>query len=129
MVHVYDQGSFYSHKMLFVTDAEKEQKLQAGISMVASLCLAIGWTTEASFPHAMMNAFKNCLAVSLGTDYEFEAFNGKQLKEDILAGKMVGAAPAPAAGGGGGGEKKAEAAAPAPQEESEEEEADFGLFD
>merc|ERR1719240_1333770 len=36
MVHVFDQGSFYSHKMLFVTDAEKEQKLQAGISQVAA---------------------------------------------------------------------------------------------
>jgi large subunit ribosomal protein LP0 len=129
IVHVFDQGSFYPPQVLNMTDYEKEQKLGHGISTVIALCLSLGWTTEASFPHVMMNGFKNCLAISLLTDYDFDAFDGKQLKADILSGKIsakAASAAAPAAGGGGDAPK---AAAPPPQEESEEEEADFGLFD
>merc|ERR1719476_289132 len=96
MVHVYDQGSFYSPKVLDMSEADKQQKLQAGISTVVALCLALGWTTEASFPHVMMNGFKNCLAVSLQTDYDFDAFDAKQLKEDILSGKISAKAAAAA---------------------------------
>jgi len=124
---VYDKGSLYDPKWLDVGDAEKEAMIRGGISKVAAVALALGWTCEASFPHVMLDAFKNILAISLGTDYDFEEFNGTQLKQDILSGKMAAAAPAAAPAAGGGA--PAAAPAPAPQEESEEEEADFGLFD
>jgi large subunit ribosomal protein LP0 len=126
MKMVYDQGSMYAPKWLDVGEAEKEAMIRGGITRVAAVALALGWTCEASFPHAMMDAFKNVLAISLGTDYDFEEFNGAQLKQDILSGKLSGPAPAAAAAGGAA---KAAAPAPAPVEESEEEEADFGLFD
>jgi large subunit ribosomal protein LP0 len=124
---VYDSGSMYDPKWLDVGDVEKEAMIRAGINRVAAVSLALGWTNEASFPHVMMDAFKNILSISLGTDYDFEEFNGAQLKQDILSGKLTG--PAAPAAGAGGGAAKASAPAPAPVEESEEEEADFGLFD
>jgi len=127
MKKVYDKGSMYDPKWLDVGDAEKEAMVRSGINKVASVALALGWTCEASFPHAMMDAFKNILSISLGTDYDFEEFNGTQLKQDILSGKMAAAAPAAAAPAGGAA--KAAAKAPAPVEESEEEAEDFGLFD
>jgi large subunit ribosomal protein LP0 len=126
MKKVYDKGSMYDPKWLDVGAAEKEAMVRAGINKVASVALALGWTCEASYPHAMLDAFKNILSISLGTDYDFEEFNGTQLKQDILSGKMAAAAPAAAAPAAGG---KPAAAAPAPVEESEEEAEDFGLFD
>jgi len=128
MKKVYDKGSMYDPKWLDVGDAEKEAMIRGGINRVASVALALGWTCEASFPHVMLDAFKNILSISLGTDYDFEEFNGTQLKQDILSGKMAAAAPAAAAPAAGGGAPAA-APAPPPQEESEEEEGDFGLFD
>lgn len=125
MKKVYDQGSMYDPKWLDVGEAEKEAMVQGGIRRVAAVAMALGWTCEASFPHVMLDAFKNVLSISLGTDYDFEEFNGAQLKQDILSGKMTSSAAAPAAGGAAA----PKAAAPAPVEESEEEEADFGLFD
>eukprot|EP01062_Namystynia_karyoxenos_P070821 TRINITY_DN661_c0_g1_i20.p2 TRINITY_DN661_c0_g1~~TRINITY_DN661_c0_g1_i20.p2 ORF type:complete len:362 (+),score=222.27 TRINITY_DN661_c0_g1_i20:83-1087(+) len=127
MLEVYDSGSFYNAKVLDMSDDDKAAMVGAGVSNVAALALALGWTCEASFPHVMMNGFKNCLAISLLTDYDFDEFNGKQLKQDILSGKVTAAAAAPAAGAGTAA--AAAAPAPPPQEESEEEEADFGLFD
>lgn len=128
MKKVYDKGSMYAPKWLDIGDAEKEGMIRGGINRVASLALALGWTCEASFPHIMLEAFKNVLSISLGTDYDFEEFNGTQLKQDILSGKLSGPA-APAAGAPAGGAPAPAAAAPAPVEESEEEEGDFGLFD
>lgn len=125
---IYDNGSFYSPAVLSMTEADKEDKVRAGINNVAALSLALGFTTQASIPHVAMNAFKNIFSVSLGTDYDFDAFNATQLKADIKSGKMVAAA-APAAGAAAQtSAAPAAAAAPEPQEESEEE--DFGaLFD
>jgi len=128
MKKVYDKGSMYDPKWLDVGDAEKEAMIRSGINKVTAVALALGWTCEASFPHVMLEAFKNILSISLGTDYDFEEFNGTQLKQDILSGKMTAAAPAAAAAAPAAGGAPA-AAAPAPVEESEEEDQDFGLFD
>eukprot|EP01062_Namystynia_karyoxenos_P030392 TRINITY_DN22721_c0_g1_i1.p2 TRINITY_DN22721_c0_g1~~TRINITY_DN22721_c0_g1_i1.p2 ORF type:complete len:330 (+),score=160.90 TRINITY_DN22721_c0_g1_i1:64-1053(+) len=127
--HVYDKGSFYSAEVLDMTEADKEAKIRAGISNVLSLSLGMGWTTEASFPHVAMNAFKNIFAISLGTDYDFSAFGADKLKTDIKEGKVVAAAPAAGAAPAGGEQKKpAAAAAPVVEEESDEE-MGIDLFD
>jgi len=119
--YIWDQGSVYSAEVLNLTQQDKISRFQEGVSNVAAISLALGWTTKASFPHVVMNAFKDFLAVSLGTDYDFDEFKGKELKESILRGPVASAAPA--AGGSGGG-----AAAPPPKkEEEEEEDEDIGL--
>jgi len=110
---------------------KKTALLGRGIDNVTALSLALGWTTEASLPHLFTNAFKDVLAVSLGTSYTFDALNGKELVEAIKSGKALGGS------GGGGPAPVATAAAaapvaakPAPAPEPEEEAEDFGgLFD
>jgi large subunit ribosomal protein LP0 len=123
--YIWDQGSVYSAEVLNLTLEDKIARFQEGIANVAAISLALGIPTKASFPHVVMNAFKDILAVSVGTDYDFDEFKGKELKQGILRGP-VAAAPtsAPAAKG-----SAAPAAAPKKEEEEEEEDMGFGLFD
>jgi large subunit ribosomal protein LP0 len=124
ILYVWDQGSVYSAEVLNLTEQDKIDRFQQGIANVAAISLALGWTTKASFPHVVINAFKDILSVSVGTDYEFDEFDGKALKQSVLRGPVASAAPAAAKGG------KAAAAAPAAKEEEpEEEDMGFGLFD
>jgi len=124
--YVWDQGSVYSAEVLNLTEEDKVSRFQEGVANVAAISLALGWTTKASFPHVLMNAFKDFLAISVGTDYDFDEFNGKKLKEGILRGP-VAAAPAAAAAGGKGA--PAAAAKKVEEEPEEEEDMGFGLFD
>eukprot|EP00997_Jenningsia_sp_PLL12_P001579 NODE_1257_length_1212_cov_126.145314_g1028_i0.p1 GENE.NODE_1257_length_1212_cov_126.145314_g1028_i0~~NODE_1257_length_1212_cov_126.145314_g1028_i0.p1 ORF type:complete len:243 (-),score=71.94 NODE_1257_length_1212_cov_126.145314_g1028_i0:102-830(-) len=130
LTHVYDNGSTYTRSVLELTDEDKRKMFNDGIANITALSLATGFTTQASFPHVVMNAFKSFLAISLTTDFEFE--KGAEIVQAIKEGKAVG-------GGGGGGGAAAPAAAEAPaakaeakkEESDEEEEGDmgFGLFD
>ena len=128
MEEIYDQGSFYSPKVLRMSADDKEQMVRRGINQVLGLSLGLGWTTEASFPHVALNAFKNIFSISLGTDYDFEAFGAAQLKQDIKEGKV---SSAPAAGSSAPADSKpAAAAAAAPADEEDEDDCDFGdMFD
>jgi len=123
--HVYDNGSVYGPAVLSMTDADMREKVSSGISNLAALSLALGIPTKASLPHVILNAFKDILSISVGTDYEFNEFNGKDLKQSVLHGPKPGTA-APAASSGA---KPAEPAKKAVEEEEEEETAAFGLFD
>ena len=75
--------------------------------------------------HSFVNSYKNVLAISLATDYEYEG--SAKLKEMLANPEAFAAAAAPAADAG--------QAAPAAEEKKEEpeEESDgdmgFGLFD
>eukprot|EP01060_Flectonema_neradi_P013599 TRINITY_DN2034_c0_g1_i1.p1 TRINITY_DN2034_c0_g1~~TRINITY_DN2034_c0_g1_i1.p1 ORF type:complete len:329 (+),score=107.63 TRINITY_DN2034_c0_g1_i1:2-988(+) len=127
MEEIYDQGSFYSPKVLKMTEDDKEAMVRRGINQVLGLSLGLGWTTEASFPHVALNAFKNIFSISLGTDYDFSAFGADQLKKDIKEGKVTAA---PAATATKADDKPAAAAAAAPADDDDDEECDFGdMFD
>lgn len=120
---VYDNGSVYGAWVLDIKDEDMDAKIGAAVANVAAASLGLGIPTKASYPHLILNAFKNLLSVSVGTDYDFDEFNGKSLKQSVLAGPA-----APTAGG-----KAAPAAAAKEEkkvEEDEEEEGDmgFGLF-
>jgi large subunit ribosomal protein LP0 len=124
--YIWDQGSVYSAEVLNLTQEDKINRFREGIANVAAVSLALGWTTKASFPHVVVNAFKDILSVSVGTNYDFDEFNGKQLKESILRGP-VAAAPSQSSAAAGG---SAAAAAPKKEEaEESDEEMGFGLFD
>jgi len=106
--NVYDNGSVYGAWVLDIKDEDMNEKIGAAISNVAAVSLGLGIPTKASFPHTVLNAFKNILSISVGTDYSFDEFNGKSLKQSILAGPAApSASSAPAAG-----------AAPAKKEEA-----------
>lgn len=123
--HIFDNGSVYGAWVLGITDEQMREKASNAVANVTAVSLALGLTNKASFPHVVMNAFKNILAVSVGTSYDFDEFNGKQLKQSILAGP-VAAAPAASSAAAG---KKEEAKEEKKKEESEEGDMGFGLFD
>ena len=125
VVEVYDKGAMYPSAVLDITNETLEKKFMSGVSQIASLSLASGYPTLASVPHSIVNAYKNVLAVSIGTEYTFEL---AQKVKDYLANPGAFAAAAPAGGAAAGGDSGAKAAAAAVEEE-EEEEMDFDLFD
>lgn len=123
VLEVFDKGAMYPSSVLDITNASLEAKFMTGLKQVASISLATNYPTIASVPHSIINAYKNVLAISIGTDYTFEL---AQKVKDYLANPGAFASAAPAAAAAGGAAKKA-----AVVEEPEEEEAamDFDLFD
>jgi len=118
--YVFESGSLYDAKVLDITDAMLMASVSAGISNVASVCLAIGYPTLASIPHSLINGYKNVLAIALETDYSFP--RADKVKDMIKnPGAYASAAPAAAAAPAAKKEEK--------KEESEEEDMGFSLFD
>ena len=123
-LEVYDKGNMFSVKVLDISDDDIATMFGAGVKNIAALSLAANYPTVAAVPHALINGYKNILALSIGTDYTFPL--AEKVKE-YLANPGAFAA---ASGGGGGGGGGAAAKAPEPEEEEEEEEGgDFDLFD
>eukprot|EP00999_Lentomonas_sp_LEN2_P002968 NODE_826_length_1165_cov_463.102119_g784_i0.p1 GENE.NODE_826_length_1165_cov_463.102119_g784_i0~~NODE_826_length_1165_cov_463.102119_g784_i0.p1 ORF type:complete len:324 (+),score=108.48 NODE_826_length_1165_cov_463.102119_g784_i0:112-1083(+) len=124
--NIYDQGSFYGAWVLSITDEKLTELFSAGVRDVTAFSLGVGQPTKPSFPHAITDAFKNILAISVETDYTFEEFNGEKLKDAILNGPdeaTLAAAAAASAGPAAAAEEKKE------EEEDSDEEMGFGLFD
>mmetsp|Transcript_3092 Transcript_3092/g.19039 ORF Transcript_3092/g.19039 Transcript_3092/m.19039 type:complete len:309 (+) Transcript_3092:354-1280(+) len=118
---VFQDGTLYSPKVLDITDDDLVKSIATGVQNVAALSMQTSYPTLVAVPHAIINSYKNVLAVALATDYSFPLAD--KVKE-ILAnpGAFVAAVPAAAAA--------SEPAAAAPvEEEEEEEEMDFDLFD
>jgi len=123
---VWDRGVLFSPEDLQTTDAELEEIVLSGINTLTALSLGAGIPTSASIPHLLIDAFKDLLAVSVATEFEFTEFNGAKLRKDAREGKGA-AAPA----GKGAAPAKAEKAAPAKvekvKEPEPEEDDDVGL--
>lgn len=122
--NIYDNGAVFAPEVLDITDEQLLSKFQLGISNVAAVSLQIGYCTQASVPHSIINGFKNVLAVAVETDISFpQADTVKAYLADPSA-FAVAAAPA---------EEVVEETKEEVKEESEEEESDddmgFSLFD
>jgi large subunit ribosomal protein LP0 len=127
---IWDNGSVYGPEVLEMSDDMFESFAKTAVNNVAAVSLALGYPTEAAFPHMVMNAFKNLLAVSISTDYEFKEFKGDEIRKAVKEGRSLGG-PAPAAATGAAPAASA-AAAPAKKEAPKEEsdnDMGFGLFD
>jgi large subunit ribosomal protein LP0 len=122
VLEVYDKGAMYPSAVLDITDAALEAKFMSGVKTIAALSLGSGYPTLASVPHSIVNAYKNVLAIAIGTEYSFELADKVKA---YLANPGAFAAAAPAAGGG----DAPKAAAAAVEEEEEEADMDFDLFD
>jgi large subunit ribosomal protein LP0 len=127
---VYDDGSVYPSSLLDLTDADILAKFRKGVTNVASLSLQIGYPTVASAPYALINSFKDVLAVSIASNYSFPAAD--KIKEILANPEAFAAAAAAAAGPSAGAAaaptKEAEkpAAAAAADEDAGEEDMDAG---
>lgn len=119
LLKVYDNGSLFDAKVLDITDEVLASKFAEALNKLASLSLAMGFPTQASVPHSMVNAYKVMLAITIELEnYTFEKADTivEYLKDPS---KFVGSS-----GGGGGGGGEAEAAKE--EEPEDEEDADIG---
>jgi len=130
MVAVYDEGSTSEASIIDTTDEVILSKFLVGIGNVASLCMGINFPSIASFPHVVMNGFKNLLSIALSTEYSFEkadifkemvanpnAYASSVTVSGVQSGSTASANP----------ETEAEAEEP-PIEEEEDEGLEFDLF-
>jgi len=127
MIAVYDEGATADASIIDMSDDVILSKLSIGIAHVASVSLALHFPTLASFPHVVLNGYKNLLSIAIGTDYVFE--QAKSVKEMVEnPGAFASAGPAK------GGETHAAPASTteveaAPEEPEEEDEGiEFDLF-
>jgi len=122
IVCAWEKGFIFTKEDLSLTDDVIERAILAGINNVTAISLGAGIPTDASFPHLLLDAFKDLLALSVETEFEFDEFNGKKLRADIKSGKSSAAAPAAAKT-----ETKAAAPAAKVKEPEPEEDDDVGL--
>ncbi|CAD6585140.1 MAG: ribosomal protein P0 (A0) (L10E) [Tremellales sp. Tagirdzhanova-0007] len=129
VVQIYDNGACFPSNILDIEEKTLIDQFMSGIKTVAAISLAIGFPTMVSVAHSLVNSYKNLLAVSLATEYEFE---GSAKMKEYLANPDAFAAAAPSAAAEAAPEAAA-ADAPAAAAEEEKEESDddmgFGLFD
>jgi len=112
---VYDNGSLFDAKVLEITDDVLAAQFCEALSVLASLSLAVGYPTQASVPHSIVNAFKALLSVTIELDsYTFDLADKY---EEYLKDPSKFAGPAGGSGGGAAEEAVVE------EEEEEEEEA------
>ena len=68
---MYEGGSLYDTKVLDIKDDDLMDTVTAAITRVAAASLELNYPTLASIPHSVINGYKNVLAVSVATDYDF----------------------------------------------------------
>lgn len=134
ILQVYDDGSIYEPAVLDVTDDQILKRFSEGIQNIASLSLAIGVPTSASIPHSISNAYKNIVAIAIGSEWSFARV--QELKDlldnpEALAAASAAAAAPVAAAAAAPAAAAAAAPAAAAKDEDEDEDGDmgFGLFD
>lgn len=127
---VYDNGSVFDPEVLDLTEDDLIEKFAAGISTVTALSLAISYPTIAAVPHAIINGYKNVIAVAIELDYSFPL--AEKVKEYLKDPSKFAVAAAPVAGvtyaAPAAAAPKEEEKKPEPEEESEED-MGFSLFD
>ncbi|KAG0236472.1 ribosomal protein P0 (A0) (L10E) [Actinomortierella wolfii] len=124
VVQVYDEGTIFHPSILDIEEDTLVGHFVSGIKTIAAISLAAGYPTIVSIPHTLINAYKDLLAVSIATDYDFP---GSEKIKAYLADPSAFAVAAPAAA-----DAPAAAAAeekPAAPEEESDEDMGFGLFD
>jgi large subunit ribosomal protein LP0 len=115
VVKVLQDGSVFDAKVLDLSLDSILAKFKAGIKKQAELSLGAAYPTSASAPHSIGNAFKNLVAVSAMSGYEFP--QATALLQAAKNAPAAGAAPTKAA---------AEAAAPVEEKKEEVEDVDMG---
>jgi len=122
----YDDGFSFQASLLDTTPEQVYSAFSAGVGKVAALSLAIGYPSLPAFPHVVLNAFKNLVAISLNTSYVFE--QAKQLKERVENPDAFAVAAPAAAGASPAAPTAAAAPEPEPVKEESEEEDIGDLF-
>jgi len=126
MVAFYEEGSTNDASIIETDHTVVLSKFLVGIANVASLSLGLNFPSLASFPHIVMNGFKNLISIALGTEYSFEkAEIFKQIAEN--PGAFV-SAQAPVETADESSVANPEPEEPPQVEEEEDEGLEFDLF-
>jgi large subunit ribosomal protein LP0 len=72
VVQIFSDGNVFSPSILDIEEEVLIKGFMSGVNTIAAISLATGFPTIASVGHSLINSFKNLLAVSIATDYEFE---------------------------------------------------------
>lgn len=128
---VYDDGTVFDPSILDITNDVLLERLSEGITLIASLSLALRLPTIAAVPHLVINNFKNLVAISLASDYTID--HVKELKElldnpEALAAAQASAQAVAAPSGGASGSAAKEEAKEESAEESDDDMGFGGLF-
>lgn len=70
--YVYDSGNVFPPNILDIEEDTLLSYFTAAVRNVTCVSLAAGYPTIVSVSHSLVNSYKNLLAISLGTDYDFE---------------------------------------------------------
>lgn len=108
---VLQDGSMFDAAVLELSTDSIVAKFKKAINHQANLSLGLGYSTSASAPHTLLAGFKNLVAFSAASGYEFSQAS------DFLSAAKNAPAAGPAASG-----SAAAAAAPKEEEVKEEEE-------
>jgi len=125
--YVYEGGVF-DPSVMKIKDEDLMAKWGQALGNVAALSLGTGYHTDASLPHLVYNATKNCVCLALEVEYlEFDIV--KKVKDmldnpDAFAAPVVVAAAATSSAPAAAAKKE-----PEPEPEEEEEDMGFDLFD
>jgi large subunit ribosomal protein LP0 len=85
----YNDGAVLTKDVVGMSPDTILSSFKAGVKNLAAISLETGYTTKASVPYAITNAFKNLAAIGMEVDYKFKAL------EDAMSGAgSAGAAPA-----------------------------------
>jgi len=73
VVQIFDKGNIFSPDVLDIDENELVERFLSGVKTIAAISLALNYPTIVSVTHSLVNAYKNLLAISLATEYTFEA--------------------------------------------------------
>ena len=69
---VYDSGNVFQPSILDIEESSLLAYFTTAITNVACVSLAVHYPTIVSVSHSLVNSYKNLLAISVETDYDFE---------------------------------------------------------
>ncbi|KAG8989052.1 ribosomal protein P0 (A0) (L10E) [Tulasnella sp. JGI-2019a] len=72
VIQIYQDGNIFAPEVLDIDSQELIDRFLKGIKTIATISLALNYPTIVSVSHVLVNAYKNLLAVSIGTEYTFE---------------------------------------------------------
>lgn len=72
MFTVYEDGLIYDSCLADIEEADVFASLHSAIACIAQASLGAGFTTQASVPYEVRNAFRDILAVSFGSGFEIK---------------------------------------------------------
>jgi len=124
---IYDNGTAFPPHVLDVDESELIGRFMTGIKTIACISLALNYPTIVSVTHSLVNAYKNVLAVAIGTEYSFPAAD--KIKEYLANPEAFAAAAAPTEATPAAAAAEAAPAAKEEEKEDSDDDMGFGLFD